>query len=621
MLEDVEAVVDTDLDSGATLLGDHLVEGSDLAGEREFCALVASFRQLVHDLRPAKALLVGPSAAELVSLLPTESTAHLLVRHVVDARAIAAVVTDRPNDHIFSGGFELFPQRESYDLVVVLGGGPVVLSPIAEGMSERQILAKAKSLLSPDGVLLYSAENALGLHDMLAAEAEVPTGDDRLWYVGKSRVSQRPWVHNELVATLEDLELHTAGCLLGFPSPQAPDLVVNATCTSAQITTRLARELPHAFTNYFSDRASVRNAGDFAQLVLQADLRTQLAPVWYFLLTTRERTLDLPALVVAEPDTAPAWSFLERYNAAGEATLTWGDGVSTVAERSVLGVSRTLTPGDFTDGTNLERALRVACAGSDHPTLRTLMKRYRAWLEQTEPSESFTAEQRWFAVPNNVIVGPDDTLTLDDPSWSVARPDAASAAFVHGVRTFATRLLAGGAPHPWNLPVTPDDVTRTLAAMGGVTVTPEVIAHVADIEVEIGSAIGTLNGDPEELLAQNLAESARENHLPDASSAGFRELLGQVRTLSQTVRSQERQVAWLEGTMKLRDRRIAEYDRLMFKLEESLSYKAMRTIGAPKRIAVARAKDRVDEALPDDVRKKARRLVKRFIDQQGGSDS
>ena len=35
MLEDVEAVVDTDLESGATLLGDHLVEGSDLAGERE----------------------------------------------------------------------------------------------------------------------------------------------------------------------------------------------------------------------------------------------------------------------------------------------------------------------------------------------------------------------------------------------------------------------------------------------------------------------------------------------------------------------------------------------------------------------------------------------------------
>lgn len=618
MLEDVAAVVDTDLESGATLLGDHLVEGSDLAGERESCALVASFRQIVAELRPRRALLVGPSAVELVGLLPAESSAHLLVRHVIDARAIAAVVTDRPDDRLYSGGFEFFHEKGPYDLIVILGGGPEVLSPIAEGITEKQILAKAKSLLATDGLLLYSAENALGIHDLLAAEADVPPGDDRLWYLGKSKLSQRPWLNNELTAALGDLEFNTIGCLLAYPSPNAPDVIVDADTTSDATRQRVRQELPRVFTDYFSDRTAIRNPGATADLVAQSGLDKQLAPAWFYLLSTGRPEVSLPELVIAEPDTAPAWSFVQRYDADGACTLTWGDGASTTQERSVLGVSRVLSVGAAPEGTNLELVLREACKGSDHGTLRRLMKQYRSWLESPAEDGALHPDQRWFATPNNVVITTDGELAIIDPSWSVTRADAESHAFVHGVRTFATRLLAAGVAHPWGLPITPDTVTRTLAAMAAVTVGPYDLESVADIEVDIAMAVGTEHGDRDDLLGRNLSRGSRENHLPEATAVGFRELLSQVRTLSQTVRAQNRQLAWLEGTMKLRDRRIAEYDRLMFKLEESLGYKVMRTLGAPKRVAVARAKERVDEAVPTDVRKRARRAVKRLLEDRIG---
>lgn len=616
MLEDVEAVVDTDLESGATLLGDHLVEGSDLAGERESSALMAALRELVRTRDPRRVLLVGPSSVEFVELLPPTSRADLLVRHVVDARAIASVVTDRSEDRLYSGGFELFRGDGPYDLILLLGGGPEILSPIAEGMTETQILSKATAMLAPDGLLVYGAENALGLHDVLAAEAAIPADDDRRWYVGKSSVSQRPWVYRELVGALDELGLQRDGLLLGYPSPQAPDLVVDANLANSAAQARVAHELPRVFTDYFSRRAATRNAGPFVDLVQHAGLQTELAPVWYLLLSTSPQQVEVPALVVAEPDTAADWSTLAVYDPDGRCTLTWSDGQDATPERTSLEISRTLTPPSPTPGQSLERAMRVAAAGRDHATLRALVRQYRAWVEEQVSEDSPARDQRWFATPDNVILTTDGSLTLSDGSWSVARSDAAQAAFLRGLRVFAHRLLAAGAPHPWSLPVSPDEVTRTLAAMSGLTATPGLLGEVAQIEVSLRLATGDLVGDPSELLADDLAAGERESHLPEASAVGFRELLGQVRALTQRARAQKRQIGWLEGTLKMRDQRVAEYDRLMFTLEDSLSYKVVRSLGAPKRIAVERAKDSVENAVPPQHRERARRILKRVLEDR-----
>lgn len=618
MLEDVEAVVDTDLESGATLLGDHLIEGSDLAGETESSALMAALRPLIRERDPRRALLIGPSSAEFVELLPPDSRADLLVRHVLDARAIASVVTDRGQDRLFSGGFELFRADTHYDLIVLLGGGPEVLSPIAEGLTETQILTKAQSMLAPRGLLIYGAENALGLHDVLAAEAAVPADDDRRWYVGKSSVSQRPWVHRELLCALDELGLHRNACLLGYPSPQAPDLVLDDRVDDPAVQARVAHELPRVFADHFSRRAATRNAGPFVDLVLHAGLQTHLAPAWYLLLSAEPQEVTLPALVVAEPDTPASWSTLAVYDTDGRCTLTWSDGADATDERTSLEISRTLTAPSPTPGTGLERALRAAAAGSDHATMRALVRQYRAWVEgQDDDAANPPAPgQRWFATPDNVILATDGSLVLADGSWTVARADAAQAAFLHGLRVFATRLLAAGEPHPWALPVSPDEVTRTLAAMAGMTATPGLITAVAEIEVSLGLALGELVGDPAELLTADLAAGEQGSHLPEASATGFRELLGQVRALTSRARAQKRQIGWLEGTLKMRDQRVAEYDRLMFKLEDSVSYKVVRTLEAPKRVAKQRAKERVEKALPPQQRERARRLMKRVLDNR-----
>lgn len=712
MNDSTDPLVDIDRETGATLLGDHLVEGSDLLEQPQQSVLTDVVRRIAASTSPDRVLIVGPVSARFIGALPEHARADVLMRHLDDVRTFVERHADRTDDSYVCGGFELFTSDTRYDLVVLLGGGPTVLSPVTDGMSEQAVLDKAAGLLSERGVLLHSAQNALGLNDLLGLAPEVLPEDDRQWFVGKSNLSQRPWVRAELDAAVDKSGLHTVARLAGYPSAHAPQLLVDEACDSDAVRARVRHELPRVFSQYFSDRPAAREPGPVVRLVLADHIGPHLAPVWFTVLAKQPQEIDLPALAISESATSVEWARMTTFDASGSPTVTWGNGAERPAERSVLGVSRKLTAGAEADGSLFEDLLREAAAGGDHPQLRRLVRAYHEWLRplsgggplqsitglsgmahavtqdrhrgtETEneagareetldvdgpltgdadaaelglgfdpvlaeddvdpeimdssadhqsswnvpqaPSESPSddsgedgamtglSRRAWFATPDNVDMATDGTLRIIDDSWAITNGTAAQLAFVHGLRVFATRLLAAGAPHPWRVPVTPETMLRSLAAMAGVTVTDADIEMVAIIETEVAMATGSEQGGRAELLRRNVTDGARENHLPAATDTGFRELLAQVRSLSQVTRAQSRQIAWLEGTLKMRDRRIKEYDRLMFKLEESLSYKAMRAVGAPKRAVVSKARNRVESALPPGAKQRVKQAVERAM--------
>ena len=707
----------TDRESGAVLLGDHLVEGTDLNGTASPSGVRLLLAALCDSRPPQRVLVIGTMAAQLVDALPESSSADIVVRHLADVRSLAARFVERTEDRYFCGGLELFDTPDLYDLVVLMGGGPEVLSPVGQGMDDASIIAKVAERLTPHGVLLLGSNNPLGLGELLALEPEVPFDDDRRWYLGHSKVSQRPLLLTELEGAIEGVGMRTSSRIVAYPSLHDPRVLASA--HHSRDRALLSHAVTRALREQFSERPAARDAAVTTEMVVASGLDITLAPAWFSVVAREDLMLDLPDLVVTDTHPNTDWARVAAYR-AGEVTTTWGDGKDTSPERSALGVSRDLSaPAMASDGQTLEQLLREAAANSDYRTLRRLVNLYHDWIRSSSPSgplrsmrglsrvdlspghvsathaqlatdeadepagtaadqevadglfgdpsvddaaqlglgfdpvlretgiERDTVEdthhhdggrdeasappapveavvdqtttgdtdmvRQWFATPDNVALSSDGKVQIVDGSWSIANPSAGQLAFVRGLRVFATRLLASGAAHPWRLPVTPESVVRTLASMAGVTVADGDIEMVALLETEVALATGAANRDFDAEVRRNIADGARDNHLPSATAAGFRELLAQTRSLNHTIRAQQRQIAWLEGTLKMRDRRIREYDRLMFKLEESMSYKALRAAGAPKRIAVSKARSRVEEVVPPRLRGRAKRALDRAI--------
>ncbi|MGL5852544.1 MAG: hypothetical protein ACRCZD_17335, partial [Phycicoccus sp.] len=184
-------------------------------------------------------------------------------------------------------------------------------------------------------------------------------------------------------------------------------------------------------------------------------------------------------------------------------------------------------------------------------------------------------------------------------------------AFVLGLHDFASGLLGSGAAHPWRTRMSPDALTRTLSVMAGVTLSDADILQVARTEVDIATALDP-SLDAEVALEDALDHGSSTHHVPEATAVGFRELLASERALARETDIVDGKIGWLEGTLRLRDRRIKQYDRLMEKLEESFGYKVLWTLGAPRRAAVRKARGQVEEVLPPEVRDRVIQVARRL---------
>ncbi|MFC6714763.1 hypothetical protein [Branchiibius cervicis] len=601
--------------SGATVIVGDMIAWSDLSELTAPGATAAVVERLVAGSAPQTVLLAGPRAGLLLPQLPTTARIDVLTRSLDDVRTLEILGGMHSRVSYFCGGFLDFDPERHYDLVVALGGPQRLLSPDRTGLTIGETINRLSEVLTEDGVLVTDLANELGLTDLVRAVPDPQTEEDVAWWIGADGFSERATYARERDGLLAAAGLTCHSTYAALPNLDAHNLLVSrdiatdagrveaVRAVAAQVTTQELTELP-----------VLRDVHATLDRVTAAGQLDDLAPAWLIVAGKSPATRTaLPDVVYVE--TGPTrWT--QRLVLEGDSvTRSWSDGGQD-ADRSEVDLTRTLQV-EFPVGVTLETRLRSAAATRQQSAIRPLVRRYAEWLEDASAWPTDVAAQRVFATPDNVLMS-DDGLTLLDRTWSRAGIVSAGDTLVRGLRTFATRLLATGGAHPWRVGVTPDELTVTLAAMAGFSVTPADIARVANTSAHIRATLLGTPGMADELLELDLESGRHARDLPAADQAGYRELLTRLRAGSSEMRQKDGQIAWLEGTLRHRDRYIRRLEKTIENYETTLTYKAVDLMRAPRRIAtnraVSMAKSTADQVLPPGAMSKARNLAKRLGD-------
>jgi hypothetical protein len=439
---------------------------------------------------------------------------------------------------------------------------------------------------------------------------------DAGWYVGARGFSKRHLFARERAGVLRAAGLDSVATFAALPSVDHHRLLVHVAAVAERgLRDQVGVLAGRAMDEHFTTTPMLREPRNVLQDVVDAGMLDELTPAWLVVAAkgAAAPAPTLPAIVVSEADAGSRWSTVAVVSADGSQTMAWANDRPDT-ETSEGTVFRSLVPP--AGGRSFELELRQACATRRHAAIRTRVRLYAAWLADATVWTTRTAEQRYFATPANTLVV-DEHLRLADGSWRRTGVVSADDALVRGLRDFARRLLASGSAHPWRVTVTPDELTITLAAMAGLTVTPTMIGRVAHLEAEVESTVAGRPEDLDELLARNLEQGEFARDLPAPDEIGFRELLTHHRVISRELREKQGQVKWLEGTLRHRDRYIRRLEKVIERYEETRTYRAVEAMRAPRRIvtekAVAVAKSTAEEALPPGALTKARQLASRVL--------
>jgi len=608
--------IQRDAISGARILLGDLLTWSDLETLDVPLAAREVVRSAIRSARPRRVLLAGPRAGLLVGEVPTDVPVDLLVRSLPDARALGDRSGLHKQTEFYCGGLDAFQPGHTYDLVVALGGPERLLGPDSKGLTVAETLAQLTALLADGGRLVFDLANELGLTDLVSAVTDETLESDAGWHVGARGFSKRHIFASERAGLLDAEGLQLEASFAALPSVDHHRLLVQSSVVrDGALRDQVGFHAGQAMDEHFTTTPTLREPRTMLERVVDAGMLDELTPAWLVVATKGAATgsPDYPAIVAAEPDADSPWSTVAVIAPDSSQSIGWATSRADT-ETSEGTVSRGLLP--LAPGRSFELELRQACATRRHAAIRTRVRRYAAWLSDGEVWTTETAEQRYFATPANTLVD-GDQLRLADPSWRRTGIVSGDDALVRGLRDFARRLLASGSAHPWRVTVTPDELTITLASMAGLTVTTAMIARVAHIEAEVASIVAGRPEDVDELLAHNLELGQFARDLPAPDEIGFRELLTHHRVVSRELREKQGQVKWLEGTLRHRDRYIRRLERVIERYEETLTYRAVEAIRAPRRIAtekaVAAAKSTAQDALPPGALSKARQLAARVL--------
>lgn len=606
--------------SGARILPGVVLTWSDDEHVARPTAVEAVLRPLVERHSPGRVLLAGARSVPLVACLPDDTVVDVLVRGVPDAGEASDASGLHPASRVFAGGIDAFTADEPYDLVVALGGPTRLVGPDGDGIGHAALVERLAGLLAPDGILVLDLANALGLDDLVAAAPRAPEDSNDLWHVGAVGFDPRPPVLPEVGAMLDAAGLRPVRTYAALPDLDRSSLLVALDRSPADDAVRARARQAVVAAAAQASTATLRDPRAVAGLVVDADGLDRLAPAW-LVVAGREAAPEapsaaLPAVVETEPFCDPRWSRVLVLDGTGATSVAWADGrhEEVTAERAL---SRTLDLPRTEDGPTLDTALREACAARRHGAVRDLVRRYAAWLADPDVWTPETVPTRPFAVPTNVAVLDDGSFSVVDPSWRLNQEVDEDTILVLGLRSFARGLLASAAPHPWRTDSTPDALTYTLAAMTAVVPAETTIVAAAELEATVESLRGGRPQMRERILRAGLEEGRTSRNLPAASAAGFRELLMRDRRQARRLRERDAQVAWLEGTLRHRDRYIRELENVIERFEETVTYKTVQALRTPRRAvtnkAVATAKETVREALPPGAFDKARAFARKRL--------
>ncbi|WP_018155330.1 hypothetical protein [Demetria terragena] len=579
-----------DTSSGVRLIG-----GEVMTEDFSRLSRPGAIAYLLHSVlgeHPGRVALIGPHAATLVDVVRPDRPVDILVRSLVDARELASHAQERQHLRVFAGGFERFKPGAPYDVVVNLDGPQGLLTPDSTPLTYAETIKRSGEFLGDRGRAIVAVANDLAMDHVFRLEMRTLFDDDTSWHRGADEFESRNPLYPELPEIVSAAGLSIDRLYSGYPIFNQMSLLVDPAI--AEDSTGRAG-LESLIAKIESDQAhghrSLIDLYSMSRRFLAAGLGPHTAAGWVVEARKGEAssetaTADRPQLLQSEDGVSPQWSGIMT---ASQDADGW--------ERSILPlhhagpmferrVSRdlSLVGGRLPSGDLLEAALRAECARGNLTGVRRLTRDYAAFLSDDAVWRDGGLTKRFFAGPNNVVLGPDGSMELFDESWSWTEDLDADLCLARGLREFARRLLQSGGEHPWQPDISPDALTQTLLAMVGKPWSPDVASQIASREAELSVVIHGGGATTEsQLLAENLANGASQFTATSSPSRGYREAMSSLGRMSQELHTRGDQVTWLESAVRQRDQSVRDLERRLARLQSSPSYVLGRRLTAPGR--------------------------------------
>lgn len=574
--------------------GVRLIGGEVMSHDMPRVTRSGAVAYLVHRLLARstdRVLLVGPKAAALLDVIDPSRPVDVVLRSLPDAREIAGRSAAYAHLRLFCGGVERFAPTQAYALVVCLDDPETLLTPDSTPRGQHEVLGLIGGWACEQGQAVVGLSNALGLDEVFRLDLRTMFDTDHAWHRGSTGYDRRHLVFPEVEESVTEAGLRTTQLYCGYPSRDTMSLLVapeiaDTAAGRAHLQTLLTR------TATATTRPALTDVSAIARQYVEAGIVGQTAPGWLIVASPDGTEIpQLPEILLSEDGRAPQWEAVmtTTRDEIGLRRRVVSLGTGEMIERRV---SRDLSAIDEEppEGALLESRLRLECEQGNVAELRRLVTMYAAFL--ADDSLSTSSRTRFFALPSNVVVTPQDELAVLDRSWSWAEDVPADLALTRGLRDFARRLLSAGAEHPWQPETTPDAMTQTLLAMVGRSLPSSTVFEIAQREAELHVVLH--GGGPvaeSELLAENLAQGSSQAVVL-APSRGYRETLSSVGRMSQALHERGNQVTWLETSLRERDRRVADLQRQLERIKTSPSYLLGRRMTSPGRQVSDRIKAR-----------------------------
>lgn len=634
-----------DSSSPVRLVGGEMLDWSDLTDDADAELLQSLLGQLP---RARRALLIGPRAALLADGLGAGHV-EVLTRGLPDARRIAVATAWSDDLTVWAGSLEQLALGEQFDLVVLLDGPERVLSPDAPGMTHRAVLQRVAEFVAGDGLLVALVSNGMGTHELLRLpledrasldlvdtspreevrpertgqnnsddEEELPTRDrfvganaNENWWRGATGYDQRGPYVTELPGLWQDTGLEQLASWAVFPSPDQPALLVDrSTLADAELTRVTQAQAVRLQSELFSRKPALTEPAEFVEGVFAAGLADSLASGWLFLARRGSEGVEgLPGMLVSDLWAAAPWRATVGYYRGDDGwhRRNWGRQPEMVERK--LRRDFTALSAQAPSGRSLETMLREAMSGGNLLPIRSLLRRYAQFLS----SDEVPVAARLFADPASVIVT-DDGLRLDDPSWSWSTEISREVAGVAGLRRFAIRALQAGIDHPWRADISPDEMTETLAVMGGLVCTPTLLSEAATLEAERNAILHEVPGEElPGLVAEAIAMGASQFTAAPGPKRGYRQAVQQVSTMATALEVSQGQVDWMETALHQRERKLASAERMLLHTRTSASFKVGRAITFPVRKFAQLVQNGALRMVPPKVMERVERLARRVL--------
>lgn len=597
-----------DPSSGTRLIGGDMLLWSDIHPEGadgigNLGVLTGMITRFAKSKR-TRVLLLGPRASQLTASLSPDIDLEVVVRSLPDARELASEAQLRGSMVLWCGGVERFAPTTLFDLVVALDGPDRLLTPDSAGKTDLELLELISGWVAPSGTLIAQVANGLGLasvldlplqelrpehrdaaedegltphevRDKLRLEREVGENTNDLWWRGGDGFADRPPYRSELLTRLEQSSLQLGQLYGVYPEPDHPALLVrsdNLRHDQARTqATRLQADLA-------STRAALIDPQAMVPQVFDAGLQIDMAPGW-LVLAHRDAIPEVstPALVWGDLVMDPEWRATVEVDGSVDPVTT-----STRTDEMLDGRLRRdfgrLTTGPET-GESLEAHLRTALASADLTRIRQDVRRYVRWLQSSE----ITGSRRPFATPENIVIDADGGFQLLDDSWEWLGSLDPDVAIARNLRHFAARVLRARVRHPWRPEISPNQLTETLAVMGGIELDPKLLLSVAEWEVDLRILLGGSAGDRDALLTDEISSGDSQFTATGGPARGYRETVQQLTRMSNSLEVRQGQIDWLEAALRMRERRLEETERTLGRVRDSVSFRIGRTLTSPGR--------------------------------------